>query len=71
MSEKKPDFLREVSDSRLRTLVNALRGIASCATRCGCCEMHNRIANKALTDTGLYHGLCEPDPLDFGYGEKG
>ena len=27
---------------------NVLEGIASCATQCGCCQMHKRIANEAL-----------------------
>lgn len=26
----------------------ALEGIASCATQCPCCEMHRRVAEKAL-----------------------
>lgn len=26
----------------------ALRGVASCATQCGCCAMHVRIARQAL-----------------------
>lgn len=36
--------------SRETLLLNALRGIASCATRCGCCEMHRRIAEEVLKD---------------------
>ena len=39
-------------DSDLESLLiryeNALRGIASCATGCMCCRMHNRIALRAL-----------------------
>lgn len=31
-------------------LIAALRGIASCATRCECCEMHKRIALQALDE---------------------
>jgi hypothetical protein len=30
--------------------LNALRGIASCATSCGCCEMHQRIARSAVSE---------------------
>ena len=36
---------------------NALRGIASCATRCRCCELHNRIARRALGEDIPYGGL--------------
>lgn len=32
----------------MEKLVQALEGIASCATQCPCCEMHRRLANKAL-----------------------
>jgi hypothetical protein len=32
----------------IEKLTKALIGIASCATQCPCCEMHRRIANKAL-----------------------
>jgi len=32
----------------VETLLNALRGIASCATQCECCAMHRRIAKRAL-----------------------
>ena len=35
----------------------ALRGIASCATWCKCCEMHNRIARRALGEEISYGGL--------------
>lgn len=31
-----------------KKLVAALQGIASCATQCPCCEMHRRVAVKAL-----------------------
>lgn len=31
-------------------LVKALRGISTCATACGCCSMHKRIAENALTE---------------------
>ena len=34
--------------TREGTLEQALQGIASCATQCVCCEMHRRIAVKAL-----------------------
>lgn len=30
------------------TLRRAMTGIASCATRCGCCEMHVRVAKRVL-----------------------
>jgi hypothetical protein len=33
---------------RRRALSNTLQGIASCATACECCRMHQRIANAAL-----------------------
>jgi hypothetical protein len=29
-------------------LRRTMMGIASCATRCGCCEMHNRVAKQSL-----------------------
>jgi hypothetical protein len=29
-------------------LLNPLRGIASCATQCGCCRMHQEIAAAAV-----------------------
>jgi hypothetical protein len=32
----------------IERLANALRGIASCATACRCCEMHRRMAEEAL-----------------------
>lgn len=32
----------------LDILTDALRGIASCATECGCCRMHHSIAAAAL-----------------------
>lgn len=32
----------------IKGLQKALEGIASCATQCTCCEMHRRIAVKAL-----------------------
>lgn len=35
----------ELENERLR---QALNGIATCATKCGCCEMHRRIAERAL-----------------------
>jgi hypothetical protein len=31
-------------------LVQALKGIASCATKCGCCAMHKSIAEAALKE---------------------
>lgn len=31
-------------------LRRSMQGIASCATRCGCCEMHRRIAEKAVQE---------------------
>jgi hypothetical protein len=33
---------------RERALFRALQGIASCATQCGCCGMHRRIAEDVL-----------------------
>ena len=35
-------------------LVNPLKGIASCATKCGCCEMHVRIAEKVLGEAAEF-----------------
>jgi hypothetical protein len=32
-----------------RRMRNALVGIASCATQCGCCQMHQQVAAGALT----------------------
>lgn len=34
----------------LERLLNALRGIASCATHCPCCEMHREIAERAIAE---------------------
>lgn len=34
--------------SREQKLEQALQGIASCATQCPCCEMHRRVAVRAL-----------------------
>lgn len=31
-------------------LVKALIGISTCATQCGCCSMHKRIAESALKE---------------------
>lgn len=48
---------RDVQDaSALQRLLNALRGIASCATQCPCCEMHRRIAEQALADAAAELG---------------
>ncbi len=33
---------------QLTSYRDTLRGIASCATQCGCCEMHRRVAQAAL-----------------------
>jgi hypothetical protein len=33
---------------RAERLERSMRGIASCATDCGCCAMHRRIAEQAL-----------------------
>lgn len=33
----------------------ALQGIASCATKCGCCEMHVRVARMALSNEHAEH----------------
>jgi hypothetical protein len=40
--------IRVNSELQLQKLLNALGGIASCGTSCGCCEMHKRIAQEAL-----------------------
>lgn len=34
----------------VQKLLKALGGIASCATDCVCCQMHQRIASKAIED---------------------
>ncbi len=34
--------------TRLQRYEAALRGIASCATSCGCCRMHAEIAREAV-----------------------
>lgn len=44
-------FSVAVQSDRVAELEAALRGIASCATACPCCEMHARIARRALTIT--------------------
>lgn len=31
-------------------LRRTMLGISTCATRCGCCEMHRRIAEQALQE---------------------
>lgn len=38
------------ADTRTREqrLEQAMQGIASCATQCPCCEMHRRVAVRAL-----------------------
>lgn len=33
---------------RIERLERTFQGIASCATQCTCCEMHRRLAVKAL-----------------------
>lgn len=53
-----------VAVTRERGLEQALQGIASCATQCPCCEMHRRIAEKALgykvmIATNTYDPLAE------------
>jgi hypothetical protein len=55
---------------REKALFLALQGIASCATRCACCRMHQDIAEKVLAvhraalshDEAIELGL-EPRPL--------
>lgn len=37
-----------ISRASLYALLNSLAGIASCATACGCCQMHSEIADGAL-----------------------
>ncbi len=39
----------------------ALRGIASCATECGCCEMHVRVARSVLDQysDNTKDGFCD------------
>jgi hypothetical protein len=32
----------------MASIESRLRGIASCATQCGCCELHAQIAGEAL-----------------------
>lgn len=32
----------------VQVLINALKGIAANATKCGACEMNNRVATEAL-----------------------
>jgi hypothetical protein len=36
--------------TKLTRYENALRGIAACATQCGCCAMLREIAQEALGD---------------------
>jgi bacterioferritin-associated ferredoxin len=40
-------------------LVNALKGIASCGTDCGCCQLHKEIAEEALARWRLDEVLRE------------
>jgi uncharacterized ferredoxin-like protein len=46
------EFMRE-ENKRLRDayvlLLKPMQGIASCATRCGCCELHRSVAMSALS----------------------
>lgn len=35
-------------ETREQRLEKAMQGIASCATQCPCCEMHRRVAVRAL-----------------------
>lgn len=44
------DALTPPADTRTREqrLEQAMQGIASCATQCPCCEMHRRVAVRAL-----------------------
>lgn len=44
------DALATPADTRTREqrLEQAMQGIASCATQCPCCEMHRRVAVRAL-----------------------
>ena len=48
-------------------LFKALAGVASCATQCGCCEMHVRVAKQAmawkLSNFCLAGPLTEADGL--------
>ena len=46
---------------KLQRYENALRGIASCATACACCRMHQEIAAEALvTPTSPTHPPRDP-----------
>ncbi len=42
--------LRLIDEKPVKSLLNALAGIASCATQCECCRMHERIAREALEE---------------------
>lgn len=51
--EKESSILKDMVDAltdQLKASNNALRGIASCATKCPCCEMHARVARRAIAD---------------------
>lgn len=38
----------------------ALRGVASCATQCGCCEMHSRVSRSVLGFLQSEHEAFNP-----------
>lgn len=40
--------LKLSEETREQRLEQAMQGIASCATQCLCCEMHRRVAVRAL-----------------------
>ena len=42
ISDPSPDYVYALK------LQAALESIAACATQCSCCEMHRRVAKKAL-----------------------
>lgn len=48
MSNDKAAIDTNIFRQRASVLEKTLEGIASCATQCLCCEMHRRMAVKAL-----------------------
>lgn len=48
MTESNPFGEPAIFERRIEEIETALQGIAACATQCVCCEMHRKIAIKAL-----------------------
>jgi hypothetical protein len=43
-----------VSPEAYERLLQVMRGIASCATDCECCRMHQRIAEESVREVEMF-----------------